>query len=381
MNRRWPAARWAWRVAALVCAIAWGLGWPAAGTGGPVAPTDGWLVASGVTPDALAENSQQKLAVHRGRILLTYTRPVAGAPQVYLATSADGGRSWQHTPVSHPPAPSRLASLAMTPDGSVHVVWTRYAPVGEVRYRTFRAGRWSDETRLSSPGVYAGVPVVARAAASLHVLWYGIRPETPTVPTRHGSVYEILATRQRAARWTTPEVISPGVPDSINPSMDAIGRRRLHAAWMQFDGRHYQVRHAAFRDDGWSAPQWLTAGSLERTGVALAAGASDVHLVWEEGPPASRIAYATLSGRASRILSGRPPAHHPVIAAAGMVAVAAWDEDRQIRLRVVQPLGPVRIIGQGARPMVATDGATAYVAWTRTAGTTTELRLAAVRVR
>jgi hypothetical protein len=260
------------------------------------------------------------------------------------------------------------------------VVWTQYAPVGEVRYRVLRAGRWSGDVLLSLPGIYAGVPVIAPAPGGRHVLWYGIRPETPSVPTRHGSVYEILATSRGAAAWSAPRVISPGIPDSINPALDTLTNGRLYAAWMQFDARHYQVRGAAFRGD-WETPRWVTSGPVERTHVALAADEAAVHLVWEEGTGATRVMHAQLDRGTPAAISGPGRAEHPVIAASRGTVVAAWDEAQQVWLRTVRPMGPARVIGPGTRPMIATDGTIAYVAWTQAAGDAAELRLAAVRVR
>jgi hypothetical protein len=355
-------------------------GVPAAALGPVGARPGGLVVARPVTSDATAENSQRKLGLGGGRLYLAYVRPVNGVPQVFVAISRDRGISWQHTQVSALPAPARLPSLAVFPDGSLHVVWTQYAPVGGVRHRVLRAGRWTNETLLSSPGVYAGVPVVAAAQGNPHVLWYGIRPERPNVPTRHSSIYEILATQRRAAGWTSPQLISPGVPDSINPSLDALPGGRLYTAWMQFDGRAYQVRGASFQD-GWSGPEWLTTGSMERTRVALAAEGRVVHLVWEEHAPVARVVYRRLGATAASQISERGPAQEPNIAAAGGAVAAVWNEGQEIRVRSLRPTGPIRTVGRGRSPVVATDGTTAYVAWTWTADGAPELRFAAVRLR
>lgn len=259
-----------------------------------------------------------------GGLFLAYVRPVRGVDQVFLARSGDAGRTWRSEQMTDRPRPARLPSVALFPDGSLHLVWTEYAPIGTVMYGERRGGRWSTPLTLSASGVYAGVPVVAALAGRPHVLWYGILPERPEIRTRHGSIYEILFTR-RAERWRIPISISAGPPDSINPAL-AAAAGLLHAAWYQFDGRVYQIRYARFTGR-WGPPEYLTAGPGEHTRVALAADGTDVYLVWEE----------------------------------------------QVRRRQVISLR----LGRGSGPMVALRGATAYVAWT-SADAAPQVRFAAV---
>ena len=334
-------------------------------------------VATGVSPEATAENSQRKLlADPAGRLFLTFIRPVQGTDQVSLAESADGGRTWRTTQVTRDSHPARLPSLALFPEGSLHLVWTEYAPVGRIYHAARRGGRWTEPAGLSTPGIYAGIPVVAPRGGRAHVLWYGILPERPSVRTRHGSVYEIVFTRQEGAGWSRPVSISPGIPDSLNPSMTAGSGGRLHAAWYQFDSRVYQIRYAVF-DGGWSS-RYLTGGPAEHTAVALETSDRDVHLVWVEHGAARRVVYLRLGAAPEVLATGS--VHDPVLAVAGGRVVAAWRQDNAIVLRQVRPLGaPVRV-GEGSGPVVVLRGAVAYVAWT-TADALPNLRFAAIPLR
>ncbi len=339
------------------------------------------VLATGVASDATGENSQRKLITDgRGGLYLAYASSVDRIPQVFLATSVDRGQSWRHEQVTRSTSPARLPSLSVFTDRSLHLVWTEYAPVGRVPYRVLRGKQWSEERLLSQPGIYAGVPAVAPFGGRPYVLWYGIRLESPRAPTRHASIYEILETHPAGPQWTPPLLISPGVPDSINPSLDVTANGHLHAAWFQFDGRAYQIRAADFAG-AWSRPRSLTAGPVDHTRVALAADGRDVYLVWQEQTEPPRVMYRRLDGDAAVRLSGSGSAGDPVIAAAGGVVVAAWSEGQSIVLRTLKPSGPARVLGPGRSPALAVYQNTAYVAWVAAAGSLFELRFAAVRLR
>jgi hypothetical protein len=327
-------------------------------------------VARGVSERSTAEGSQRKLLIDsRGVLVVAYARPVGGVDQIFLAESADRGRTWRHEQISAGTRPARLPSLAAGSDGPLHVVWTEYAPTGRVLYRARRQGRWEEPIALSAPGVYAGVPVVAVAGSRVHVLWYGIRAGAPPAPRRHGSLYEILATRFEGGRWLPPTVISPGLPDSINPSLAAGVGEVAHAAWYQFDGRVYQVRYTRF-DGAWLPPRSLTTARAEHTAVSLEAGGAQFHLVWVEQGTLRRVMTQSfvagplgLPGGLAQPLSDPGDVRDPVVAAAGSWVVAAWRAEDSIVFRQIRPRQAAQRLGPGAGPAVAVIGQMAFVLW------------------
>jgi hypothetical protein len=366
------------RCAAAACFGGWlFLTLPALAIPAPVAPATpaAYTVARDVSPQATAENSQRKLVVdQRDRLALVFVRPLDGADRIFLAESADRGRSWRSQAVSAASRPARLPALHLFPDGVLHLVWTDFGLKGRILYSVRRAGSWTAPLALSAPGVYAGVPVVAPLRGLAHVLWYGIRRERPQETTRHGAIYQILATRQEGRVWVPPEVISPGVPDSINPALAADAAGRLHAAWFQFDGRVYQIRYTRFTGR-WEVPRSITAGDVDHTNVALDADGAEVHLVWEERGPQRKIIYSLL-GRPPRTLASGAVGD-PVVAAAGGRVAAAWSEGGVIMLRSIRPAAAPLPVGLGTAPMLAMGGSTAYVAWT-SPGRAPEVRFTAV---
>lgn len=341
-------------------------------------------VATDVTEDALAWNSQPKLArASDGTIYLTFVKRAGGVSQIFLASSIDG-RSFRLQQVTRERGDSRFPSLAVGQNGRVHLTWTQYTdPVGKVYYAQLNRGRWSTPVQLSAGTVYAGVPaVVVDLRQEPHVVWYGIRPNAPPVLTRHGSIYEILYRGHARGRWSEPEFISPGIPDSINPGLAIDGRGALHSAWFQSDMRTYHVRHAQ-RMTSWEDPQTLTTGSGDAFAVTLAAGADDaVYVVWERrSSSGNQIQFAERHARWSgqqQVSSGRP-AQNPTVTVDGTGRVyVAWDSEGAIYLRrkTDQWLGIERLTsgGKHSHPILSTRGPAVDVAWVEDRGTQRVLR-------
>lgn len=320
------------RRTAIACLLAVVLVSPAAAQG---------ILAPNAGPDATEANSQPKLARDAsGAISFVYAAPSGGVSQIYLARSTDGGVRWQIVAVTSARVPSRYPTLAVDRQGAVHVAWTQYdGGTGRVYYARYDRGRWTAPVRVSVGQPYAGVPSIAvDAAGVVHLVWYGIRPQAPEIRTKHGSIYEILYTHSQDGGWSPPLVISPGIPDAINPALGLDASGRLHSAWYQFDSRVYQVRYAQ-RDRAWSKPVEVSTGGSDAAAVAMAvAPDGTVHLVWEQRSSAGiRIFYAqkhpTWSGQ-QQISPSTQRACCPTVAvdAQGRVYVV-WESDGQVYLR------------------------------------------------
>lgn len=298
------------------------------------------VVATGVAEDATEANSQPKIAADTsGKVYLTFVKPAGGYSQIFVASSADG-RRWALEQVSRTRAHARYPALAVGPDDAVHLAWTQYdGGVGTVYYARRTTGRWSTPLKISPGDAYAGIPALAvDTRGTVHMVWYGIRAGAPVVTTRHGSLYEILYTSTSGGRWSSPKVISPGIPDSINPALVIDESGRLHSAWYQFDLRNYQVRHTVTDRGTWTRPETVSSGRGDSMAVALAAGPGVVLVVWERrDPDGSRIDFAEHTQRWSDQQQLSPPEQrgfNPSVAVdARGRAYVAWDSDGQIYLR------------------------------------------------
>lgn len=347
-------------------------------------------VASGVSDEATEANSQPKLARDsQGTIYLTFVKPVRGVAQIFVASSDDNGEAWRVQQITTEQADSRYPTLALGSDNQVHLAWTQYdGGVGKVYYSRFDGKRWTPAVRLSPGDAYAGLPALASTPdGALHIVWYGIRAQAPAIRTRHGSIYEILYRGRAGTDWTPAEVISPGIPDSINPALGVDGQGRLHSAWYQFDLRAYQVRHTE-RDKAWKIPKQISRGDSDAFAVAMAVGRDGaVYVVWERRAASGiRIHFAERHER----WSGQQPlsadgkdAFNPSVAVdeRGRLYVA-WESEGQLylRRRDRQWLGPERLSeqGQNNHPILSSNGKIVDLMWTQQIGGEHRVRFATI---
>lgn len=353
-----------------------------AGVAPGTAPTP-VVIAAGAARDATASNNQVKMVRTPVGLIVAYAGEAGGGEQVFLAISRDHGVRWSSlTQASSGPASSRLPAIAIDGAGRVHVIWTRYDDgVGAIYYRAW-AREWIAPQQKISPGpAYAGYPALALdAAGHLQVVWYGIREGPPPAPTRHGSIYEIFSTGFDGRAWSRPFLISPGLPDSINPALVADYRGRFHAVWYQYNGRAYQVRYAE-RGRSWTAPESVSRAPSDEFNPDLAAdGAGQVSVVWEhhDGDRSSIYYARRTGGRWSApvaLTGGAPPAHHPAIAItpSGIVHVV-WDQDDgQVYQRRFagrwEPVIRLTTDGGNTFPSVAADEEGVGAVWTHVSET------------
>lgn len=344
-------------------------------------------VAIDVAEDATAANSQPKIGRTRaGTAYLTFVKQAGGFSQVFVASSPDG-RQWKTVQMTRGSGDSRYSTLAVGPDDHVHLAWTQYTePVGKVYYSQFDGRRWSVPVRVSPGQAYAGIPAIAiDAQGNPHIVWYGIRAQAPAIHTRHGSIYEILYSHVSGGRWTAAEVISPGIPDSINPALAIDGTGTLHSAWYQFDLRVYQARYTQRTTTAdWERPRQVSSGNDDAAAVALAAGTDgSVYLVWERHETeGSRIYFAERhrNWSAQQLISqaGRNALNPTITADARGRIYIGWESDDQIflRRREGQWLNVERLTsaGQNVRPILASAGSTVDLMWTQHVGRQRQLQ-------
>ena len=348
------------------------------------------IVTPAAGEDATEANSQPKLArTAGGTIYLVYAAPSGGFSQIFLARSTDGGIRWDRIPVTAARVDSKYAALAVDEGGAAHVAWTQYdRGTGRVYYARYASGRWTPPVRVSVGAEYAGIPSIAVGPGGrVHLVWYGIRSQAPAVRTRHGSIYEILYSRTEGARWSVPVIISPGIPDSINPTLAADAAGRLHSAWYQFDARAYQTRYTQY-DGRWQQPVTVSTGGGDAAAVAMTVEpGGKVHLAWEQRSAAGvQILYAEKESRWSGQQPVSPAGQRaccPTVAVDAQRRVyVVWESDGRLYLRRREGewSGVDRLTPQPGnhQPVLGSSGTHVDLAWTQEAGQRTQIRFATI---
>lgn len=257
------------------------------------------------------------------------------AYDVWISTSADGGKTWRAPFVLHRDGTKTehgFVSLAPLPKGGIAVTWldgrnmTPGKEEGEmtIRYATIDArGVIASEAQLDARTCECCTTAMAMTTSGPVIAY---RDRTAD------EIRDVAVTRKTAKGWTPPRVVHAdgwklnGCPVN-GPQLDAIGNRVV-AAWFTGAGEHVQV---AFSDDG---------GATFAAPVAV-----------DGGKPAGRVDVVLLDRN---------------------TAVVTWLEEKEIRARVVRRNGasePIIKIADSSNaraagfPRIARLGGDVFVAW------------------
>jgi hypothetical protein len=324
-----------------------------------------------------AASATPSIAAAGRRVAVAWgARVPGGATDVYVAMSADGGRTFgAPVRVNDRAGTARLGGelpprVAITAD-VVTVVWTARAEATSIRIarsedagRTFGPSR--ELQRRGAAGDRGWPALAADAKGRVHAIWLdhrGMAPEPPPTGAHHGHDRSAAAAADGAAMaqksglfysdLTGERELTRGVCYCCKTALAAAGDGAIFAAWRHvYPGNIRDIAFTMSRDGGRSfAPPvrvsedgWQLEGCPD-DGPALAVDARrTVHIVWPTvtaaPEPHKAIFYAsTIDGRAfAPRVRVSPLGHntaHPQIAldGAGMVW-ALWDEIVSARRRV-----------------------------------------------
>lgn len=193
----------------------------------------------------------------KDRLYLVYPRLASSGPA--MITSNDGGYTWsQEMPISLTNSASTGAdyvNAAISPDGTVHVVWTEYRlpqgwpPTGLYYSHSNDGGEtWSRPLQLAGEN-YNQINVAVFGDNVVHAAWNGIAGT--------GGRYHRWS-QDGGETWSNPlTVVSPGLGGSEGPpqlGIDSLGTLHLITT---FDQR---VWYSYFQGQRWSELQYIPSG-------------------------------------------------------------------------------------------------------------------------
>jgi len=297
------------------------------------AQVDFGTVSTNVSPNSTAFSSQRKIVRDStGDIFVVYLKPVQNASQVFLSESEDNGRTWREIGrVSNGNFQSVRASIAIDATNRVHVFWTKFiGEYGQIFYRTYDKGEWSDEHQLTSGEAYSGYPSACfDSKGRIHLVWYGF----------DGTAYQVYYTFYDGSGWSSPVKLSQGYPDSVNPTVAVDSSNNVHVAWFKSNGRNYQIYYIRWTGT-WNEQIVLSPPLTDAYNPSMAIDSrGKIYIVWDEGPgPLTQIYYSLFGGSGwseQAALTSGPSAQNPSVAVDDQDNVYVFYEksDGQIYLR------------------------------------------------
>jgi hypothetical protein len=295
--------------------------------------------------------------------IVAYTDQRAGNPNIYVATSTNGGGSWSAADVGV--ATSGNNEVEPSPflrKGKAYVAYSNFEGndirriyVTSSTNATYTA--WGAGVRITNPAsgidCYSPKGVVANTGTNdtLAVLWSEIGG-TATVPTRN---IKVAISKDGGATWPTVLAVNTGagVNKGELPTIASDGAGMVYIAWR--DKRVTGLAQAWFAriDTTVATPVIASATALQpnvasasATQITLAVSGSNVHVGWVDLRGAGttiRVASSTDKGATFRKVAGvvdgfvvdpdavQSDAVQPSLAARGDTIVAVWADERSGR--------------------------------------------------
>jgi len=246
---------------------------------------DNWLPSQRLTWTPAASELPAIAIDGVDRIHVVWNDYTPGYPDIYYRRSMTGGASWA--------APQRLVwnsgyssnpSIACTPAGHLHVVWSDYTPGNfEIYYIAGSNGgtTWSSPRRLTwSSGQSDSPAIAAHASGLLHVVWWDITPGTAEIYYKNSP--------DGGASWTTARRLTWTSGGSFSPAIKLGFSGQLHVVWEGIVDSDGEIFYKKSLDEGatWGSTQRRTWNSGWSASPAIAFDNSGyLHVVWCDNTP------------------------------------------------------------------------------------------------
>jgi hypothetical protein len=233
-----------------------------------------WSGAERLTASA-ERSTRPTLAVDAlGRVNLVWNDSRDGNKEIYHRIWAG---SWdEERRVSETDGDSFAASVVA--DGfSIHLVYNEIVNGhNEVMYRIFNLFDWSEATQLTS--VSSGDRTVSSIAigpdGSLHVAWWDTREDPPG--NTEGKIYY----RRRIVDWLPEECVSGPEADAMRPNITVDDSGYVHIVWIDKREPYEQIYYRKHANGGWGPETPVTTGSYTHYHPSIAYAAGEVYLAY-----------------------------------------------------------------------------------------------------
>ncbi|MBN1667102.1 MAG: hypothetical protein JW862_08430 [Anaerolineales bacterium] len=159
-----------------------------------------------------------------------------------VQSAPQGG--WVTQPLTDNALDDRNASIAVTSDGKVHVVYHQFSNTNfadEIHYATNASGSWVDEVLFSEPFLnFAQPAIVLDASAKAHLVYYS---------WGMGSNHQVYYATNRSGSWITSTVSAAGY-DVWGTAIDLDSNGAAHIAYSAYSSE-YQIVYASNSSGSW----------------------------------------------------------------------------------------------------------------------------------
>lgn len=195
---------------------------------------------------------------------------------VQVSRSMDGGFTWSAPTTLSTGSTISRPDIAAGTDGSVVAVWTHYdGAFNIIQTSRFDGVAWSPAINLSATGSNASVPQVAAAPDGRFVAaWQRLDAS---------AIDGVQVSNFDGAAWSAPQYLSDGSLPATAPRVAVTAGGTRTVVWPVTSGSYGRIQVSTSVDDGasWSTPQFLTPDlKLAYTPQVAAASDGTLNAVW-----------------------------------------------------------------------------------------------------
>jgi len=217
------------------------------------------------------------IAINGSDIYIVWSNETPGKRDIYFKNSSSGAATWQSFQrLTENSLDSRNPKIAVS-GTIVCVVWEDHAQGHEGIYfrRSLNGGAtWQNARRIAKSQVFAGSPAIAVRGSNIYVAWSDTDPDS----------YEIYFRKSvdGGATWQSAQLLTDNSGFSESPAL-AAGGSNVYLVWKDnTEGGQEKIYFRKSSDGGatWKSAQRFTENSGTSLHPTVAAGGSSVYAAW-----------------------------------------------------------------------------------------------------
>ncbi len=275
--------------------------------------------------------------------------------EIFYKRSTDGGTTWlpdtQLTRDDFRVEADSWVSIAVW-NLLTHVVWhdfkwdgLRYSWNIFYKHSTDGGVSWQPDQRLTSYPATSGPPAVAASGASVHVVWYDMR-------TGNAEIFYKRST-DAGATWQPDTALTNDPAGSYLPSIGVSGNQ-IHVSWFDERDGNKELYYKRSLDGGltWGPDVRLTNDPADSYRPSVAVSGNGIHLVWYDNRDGNtEIFYKRSTDNGvtwspdTSLTNDASDSFYPSVALSGTRVHVVWTDNRDANQEIYYKRNPFGNIG------------------------------------